>query len=379
MASAAPAPEAVWGRTATPAAAGEFVARRVWLLVWLPIVVIGVLHYSTGAHLHWVHDVLRRVYYLPILLGAFLLGLRGGLLAALVISVTYLPHAFIHPVHFDPARGLEKGLEIVLYFVVGGVAGYLADLEVRRRAQLTEAVAEQQRLTKQLVRAGRLSALGEVVAGMAHEIKNPLHALAGTAEVVDPLIPAEAEERRLWELHMAEIERLRRVADRFLSFSSPASLAAGPVDLRDVAERLVALVGADARQKNVTVDTDLPDSAVMVDGDRDQLAQVGMNIVLNGIKALGEGGGRIRISVAEGEHQGRARQVLRIENDGPPIPDELLEHIFDPFHSGDETGTGLGLSISSRIVHQHDGYIDVSNTGLGVTFAVALPPLGSGD
>jgi len=367
----APAPE---GAPDGPARWGDLFAVRVVLLVWLPIAIIGVLHYSTSTHLHWVHDVLRRLYYLPIVLGAFLLGLRGGLLAAVVISITYLPHAFLHPEHFDPARGLEKGLEIVLYFVVGGVAGYLADLEVQRRAQLTEAVAEQQRLTKQLVRAGRLSALGAVVAGMAHEIKNPRHALAGTAEVVDPLIPVDAEERRLWELHMAEIERLRRVADRFLSFSSPAPLSVGPLDLRDVCERLVALVGADARQKRVTLDTHIPATPALVSGDRDQLAQVGMNIVVNGFKALGEQGGTMRISVGSESHHGRPQHYLRIENDGPPIPDDLLEHIFDPFHSGDETGTGLGLSISSRIVHQHEGYIDAANTGLGVTFTVYLPP-----
>jgi len=373
MASGVPAPEAAAGRSAGAPGWTDFFSRRVVLLVWLPIAIIGVLHYSTGAHLHWVHDVLRRVYYLPIVFGAFLLGLRGGLLAALIISVTYLPHAFVHLVHQDPGRGLEKGLEIVLYFVVGGVAGYLADLEVRRRVQLQAAVAEQQRLTKQLVRAGRLSALGEVVAGMAHEIKNPLHALAGTAEVVDPLIPAEAEERPLWELHRAEIERLRRVADRFLSFSSPARLEVGPLDLRDVCERLVDLVGADARQKDVSLEAEIPDAPVRISGDRDQLAQVGMNIVLNGIKALGQDGGRMRISVGSEPHQGRARRFLRVENDGPPIPDEMLEHIFDPFHSGDESGTGLGLSISARIVEQHDGYIEAANEGLGVRFSVVLP------
>jgi len=99
-----------------------------------------------------------------------------------------------------------------------------------------------------------------------YQIKNPLHALAGTAEVVDPLIPANAEERHLWEVHMAEIERLRRVADRFLSLSSPAPLEVGPLDLRDVCERLVALVGVDARQKRVTLDTGIPDDRLGVSG-----------------------------------------------------------------------------------------------------------------
>ncbi|MFH2010425.1 MAG: ATP-binding protein [bacterium] len=356
----------------------EFFSRRVVLLVWLPIAVIGALHYGTGSEHHWAHDILRRLYYLPIVLAAFLLGLRGGLIAAAVVSVSYLPHAFLHPVHHDPAHGLEKALELVLYHVVGGVAGYLAGLERRGREELQRAVDEQQRLTKQLVRAGRLSALGEVVAGMAHEIKNPLHALAGTAEVVDHLIPRDAEERRLWELHMAEIERLRRVADRFLSFSSPTPLKTGAIDLREVAERLFSLVGADARQKAVTLEKQLPDEPVRVSGDRDQLAQVGMNIVVNGFKAMG-GGGNMRISVGSELYEGKPHRFLRIENDGPSIPDELLEHIFDPFASGDETGTGLGLSISSRIVHQHGGFLDVANTGLGVTFTVFLPPLRSGN
>ncbi len=93
-------------------------------------------------------------------------------------------------------------------------------------------MSEQKRLTGQLVRAGRLSALGEVVAGIAHEIKNPLHSLSGTAEIVDPLIPEDAEERRIWEIHREELKRLGRVADQFLSFARRSPIEAIPVDLR---------------------------------------------------------------------------------------------------------------------------------------------------
>ena len=354
-----------------------FFARWVVLGVWLPIVVIGVLHYGTGAQHHWVHDILRRAYYLPIVVAALLLGLRGGLVAALVVSLTYVPHAFLSPVHFDPAHGLEKVLELVLYHVVGGVAGTLAGLERRRRVELQRAIDEQQRLTGQLVRAGRLSALGEVVAGMAHEIKNPLHALAGTAEVVDPLIHQDAEERPLWELHRAEIARLGRVADRFLSFANPSPPTMGPVDLRDVASRLVALVEADARQKSIQLEHTLPDAPVLVSGDRDQLAQVAMNIVINGFKALGDKGDarEMHISVGRAERNSEPTAFLRLENNGPEIEEGVLDNIFDPFHSGDDTGTGLGLSISYRIVDQHGGYIDVENAGLGVAFTVTLPLL----
>lgn len=353
------------------------------LAVWLPILAITVLHYSTDPHNHWAHDVLRRLYYLPIVVASLQLGRRGGLAAALVISVSYVPHAFIHPVMFDPGRGLEKALEIILYFVVGAIAGHLAGAERKRRIELQQALlelrnalVEQQRLTHQLVRAERLSALGEVVAGIAHEIKNPLHSLAGTAEVVDPLIPAEAEERRLWDLHVSELKRLQRVAERFLSFARPQLDDSTPIDIVEVVRRLEELVSAQIRQGAVKLTTVLPDQPIVVYGDRDQLAQVAMNIVLNALSAIGEDSGKIQITVLSASEKTDGMHVVRIENSGPTIPEEMLEHIFDPFVSGDDRGSGLGLSISSRIIEQHDGYIEAANAGLGVAFSIYLPPSG---
>lgn len=351
----------------------------VW--VWLFIVLIGAAHYATAAAHHWMHDILRRLYYLPIILAAFYGGLRGALAASLVTSLTYIPHAFfLHGLH-DPAPHMEKVLELVLYNAVGGVAGYLADLERRRRAELQRVLAEQRHLQRQLVRAGRLSALGEVVAGIAHEIKNPLHALAGTAEIIDPLVPPERDERRMWELHVAEIGRLQRVAERFLSFARPTPPVREPVDLHDVVARVAALVGADARKKGVSVEHAAADGRALVLGDRDQLAQVGLNVAVNAVQAIvraGRGAGRVRLSVLSQTVQGRRMVALRIENDGPPIPEHDLEHLFDPFHrvddgGADDGGTGLGLSISSRIADQHDGWLEAANAGLGVAFTLWLP------
>ncbi|RLB46577.1 MAG: hypothetical protein DRI90_27220 [Deltaproteobacteria bacterium] len=350
---------------------------KMVLGVWIPILAIGLLHYGVDAEHSWAHNVLRRLYHLPIIFAAFGLGMRGGLLAAAVVSLTYLPHAFLHIghlAHIDPAGPVEKALEIVLYNLVGAVAGFLADAERRRRAELRKALDEQRSLQRQLVRAGRVAALGEVVAGIAHEIKNPLHALSGTAEIVDPLIAEDAPQRRMWDIHLTELERLERVADRFLSFASPSPLEAQQLDLREVAERLIELVGADARKKEISVVTNLPDGPVRVQGDRDQLAQVALNIALNAIRAIGKQPGTIRVSVeAERPYHGTPMQSLRIENDGPPIPPEELEHLFDPFHTGNEEGTGLGLSISQRIVEQHDGYLEAANAGLGVAFTILLP------
>ena len=153
-------------------------------------------------------------------------------------------------------------------------------------------------------------------------------------------------------------------------FALPRSRELASLDLRDVTERLVTLVEAEARQKDVTLELTAPDTPVPVSGDRDQLAQVGMNIVINGIKAIGDAGGRIALTVVPEHEPGRC--AVRIENDGPAIPEDQLETIFDPFHTGDDDGTGLGLAISSRILEQHDGYLTVENAGLGVRFTVVL-------
>lgn len=358
--------------TATARSSRLFSARML-ALAWLPVLAISTAHFATSPELHWLHDVLRRLYYLPILLAAFQAGLAGGMAAVALVVVTYYPHAFLTAHHVDPAAGVEKALEIVLYVVVGGVAGWLTDQERRRRVELQRALDEQRVLQQQLVRAGRLSALGEVVAGIAHEIKNPLHALAGTAEVVDPLIPAHAEERGLWELHKAEIKRLERTAERFLSFARPSPAVQVELDLCDVAHRLVELVGTQARKQGVEVALALPDLPVTVKGDRDQLAQVGLNIAVNALEALGARGGSLRIGVARIRSVDGTRAELVIENDGPPIAEADRERLFDPFHSGRAGGTGLGLSISARIVELHDGTIEVENGGLGVRFRVVLP------
>ncbi len=349
-----------------------FVAPRMLVGVWLPIALIGVLHYTTRSEQVWVHNVLRRVYYLPIVAAAFQLGLRGGLAAAIIVSLTYLPHAFLHLghlAHTDPADAVDKALEITLYNLVGALAGALADALRRRQRALEEALEEQRRLQRTLVRAGRLGALGEVVAGIAHELRNPLHSLQGTAEVVDPLIPEAAEERRMWELHVSELDRLARVADRFLSFSNPRDPEIVAIDLRNVAQRVEDLAGTDARKRGITLETALGNDRVPARGDQDQLAQVALNIVLNAMRAIGEGGGRIRITT-EPHDDGAA---MTIENDGPSIPEAELEHLFDPFHTGHADGTGLGLSISERIMEQHGGHLEVDNGGLGVTFTLRLP------
>ena len=356
------------------------------LWAWLPTILFTVCHYASSPHLHWLHDVLRRMYYLPILLAAFACGLRGGLLLAIVVTLAYSPHAFTHWLHMDPARTLEKVLEVVLYLVVGGVSGMLVDRERRRQreladsaASLREALQEQERTAEQLIRTGRLAALGELVAGIAHEIKNPLHALRGTAEIVDRDVPLDSPRRSMWELHMKEIDRLGHVAERFLSFARPTAPQSQPIDLREAIRRAAELIGGQARQEGITVEVaPLGEALITVNADPQQLTQVLLNITLNAVQSMTEGiGSRLSLAIKRESRGESAYAVVAIENDGPPIPPADLERIFDPFVTTKAGGVGLGLSVASRIIEQHGGFIRASNLGedRGTAFSVYLPVL----
>ena len=380
MGSSAPEPGA--GHAAPP-----LLSRHMLLWAWLPTVLITALHFASAPDAVWQHDILRRMYYLPIILAAFSCGLRGGGLLAVVVALAYAPHAFTHLAHMDPAHTLEKALELVLYLVVGGVSGVLVDREQSRQRELTAtalrlqaALEEQQRTAEQLIRAGRLAALGELVAGIAHEIKNPLHSLRGTAEVVDRDVPGDSPRRRMWELHVKEIDRLGEVAERFLSFARPTAAEPRSIDLAQVVGRTAELVEAQGRQQRIEVVVEPAAGPISpVFADPQQLTQVLLNVALNGIQAMADEGGTLRFSLAPGRDGERTYAVVEVSNDGPAIPDRRLERIFDPFVTTKAEGVGLGLSVASRIMEQHGGFIRVRNLGpeRGVAFSIFLPTSGS--
>jgi len=359
-------------------------SRRMVAAAWVPCLAVTALHYGTGAHHPWGHDILRRLYYLPILFAAFSGGARGGVAVSAFASLVYFPHAFTSLLVKDPGDALEKGLEILLYNIVAVVAGLLVDRERREREKqerlahrLGEALAEQQRMEAQLIRAGRLGALGELTAGIAHEIKNPLHALKGTAEILRDAIPEDAAERRMLELHIAEIDRLGKTADRFLSFARPIPADRKPVDPMALIGRVAMLVETQARKDGVETrvepagNGDIPRAI----GDPDLLTQLLLNVALNGVQAMAPfGGGRLTFSAGASRQGEREVVTIRVGNTGPPVPEGEMERIFDPFFTTKDEGTGLGLSICSRIADQHDGALTVRNLpGGGVEFSLSLP------
>lgn len=252
-------------------------------------------------------------------------------------------------------------------------------IEVADRCAL---VVENSKLYQQMKERDRLAALGEMSAGLAHEIRNPLAAIKAAIQYLDPKkLPHDDGE--FLEIVIEEVNRLNGVVTQFLDYSRPLKPAMAPTSANEILERTFRLLEAE-KPGDVAVELDLADWLPRVQADAEQLKQVFLNLALNAFQAM-PGGGRLRVSTSVArdelafwrEGSRRADVVeIRFSDTGPGIPDDARESIFVPFYTTKEKGTGLGLAICQRIVKAHQGSIGVRSTpGQGAEFLVSIPAL----
>lgn len=357
---------------------------RLGLIVGL-VAGISILHYLTGTHRAEFHDIYRRLYYIPIVLGGLWYTLRGGLGTSLAASLLYAPHVVFQWGHHS-GIATEQYLEILLYNVIGFLTGFLAEREKVQKLRFQKASQELQEsyaklrqqadmileIEEQLRRADRLSALGELSAGMAHEIRNPLGSIRGTAEILKDGIDPEDRRYEFAQILVKEVDRLNRVLQDFLDFARPGGGDKGRVELRGILEEVWSLTRQQALKAGVECAMEGAEG-LAVAGEGEQLKQAFLNLTLNAFQAMPAGG---RLSVKVEEVAGEA--VLRFRDTGQGIPPEALQKIFNPFFTTRQEGTGLGLAITHRIVQAHGGRIDVSSRlGEGTCFTLYLPLVGA--
>ncbi|NOJ96200.1 GAF domain-containing protein, partial [Corallococcus coralloides] len=243
-------------------------------------------------------------------------------------------------------------------------------------------VLENSKLYEKIRERDRLAALGEMAAGLAHEIRNPLGAIKGAAQCLDPKkLPGEDGE--FLDVIVEEVNRLNGVVTAFLDYSRPLKQNFGPTDLNEVVTRTMRLIQNDmppTAELAVELDLRLP----RAEGDAEQLKQVLINLVQNAVQALGPQPGRITVRTEKPERFGDLRSAggefveVRVSDTGPGIPADQQPHIFVPFFTTKQKGTGLGLAICQRIVKNHGGSISVqSKVGEGTAFVIRLPALPS--
>ncbi len=233
----------------------------------------------------------------------------------------------------------------------------------------------------------RLVAIGEMAAGMAHEIRNPLGAIKGAAQCLDPqAIPKDAQE--FVGVIVEEVDRLNGVVSQFLEYARPYRGNPIPVNVNDVVSATLKLLGKNAVPAGVTVQEELEPDLPQVNVDPEQLKQVLINLVQNAVQAMPKGG-QVTVSTAismrrSGDYAGGPRPtntahvVIRVRDNGVGIRPEDLPRIFVPFFTTKQSGTGLGLAISQRIVENSGGRLEVaSRHGEGSTFTIRMPAVSS--
>jgi signal transduction histidine kinase len=240
-------------------------------------------------------------------------------------------------------------------------------------------VIENSRLYDRMLERDRLAALGEMAAGLAHEIRNPLGAIKGSAQCLDPS-KLGGEDREFLQVIVEEVNRLNGVVTQFLDYSRPLKQSFGPTDINEVVTRTLKLVQNDIPER-VNLKTELSETLPRVNGDAEQLKQVLINLLQNAVQAMEGQTGEVVVKTVAPERFQDFRPAaewveLRITDNGPGIPPDQQQNIFIPFFTTKQKGTGLGLAISQRLIKSHGGSISVqSKVGEGSTFIIRLPAI----
>ncbi|MGH9438358.1 MAG: two-component system sensor histidine kinase NtrB [Terriglobia bacterium] len=354
-------------------------SRRATYSVLVKIFLASLLLQHTGG----VNSSYYPIYYLPIVSAAMLYDALGTILWTLACSAAYCSFLIwaLEFYQLTVAGATELAIRILFFFLVALVINRFVT-ENRRQAvryqRLAETLAETNRQLKQAQadarRSERLAALGQLSAGLAHEIRNPLGVIRGSAEMLNQrLARTDALTAELAGYISSEVERLNSLVGRFLDFARPLQLKLETQDIIPVIENSLRSVQEARPEQRVTVEKQYAEKLPRVPLDAELCERVFANIFSNAYEVMPEGG-RLRISVDASPQDSQQGVTVEIEDTGPGVPAGQREHIFNPFFTTKKSGLGLGLSIVSKIVDDHHGRVELaSEPGKGACFRLFFP------
>ncbi|MGC2152448.1 MAG: ATP-binding protein [Terriglobales bacterium] len=324
------------------------------------------------------------IYFLPVVTAALYCGPWMTLFWTLLASATYC--SYLYPAMQD----YEITREAIGYLVLRNMFFFLAAMVVNRFAQqsrhqtqlyreLAERLAETNRRLEQAQaearRSERLAALGQLSAGLAHEIRNPLGVIKGSAEMLTQKLQASDElSRELAGYISTEVNRLSALVTEFLDFARPLHAQLQPGSVTAVLDRALEIVAFRWKGNPVRVERHYEDELPQVPLDESLCEQAFLNLVQNAYEAMEEHGGTLRVEAGIATVHEREGVQLVLADTGTGIPDALREEIFNPFVTTKKTGVGLGLSIVSKIIDGHGGSIHVENSAQGgAVFTLFFP------
>ncbi len=310
-------------------------------------------------------------------LGLLLLGVCGsvaGLLGGFGIA-RWVSRSIVQlslPIH-DTAGKLD---EVVGPVMITAGAG-LRELEAAMKtiSDKTSSVIDRlQKSQQDGLRLEQMAAIGQMAAGLAHEIRNPLMSMKILVQTADEADRPNGLTSRDLQVLQEEINRLEHLTQVFLDYSRNRKPEKQTFDLAEIIQRVVCVVSNRAERQSIDIQFNPPASTLRIEADKAQVHQLLLNLVLNSLDALPQHG-TIRITAdRRHNHDGVEQAFIRVADNGPGLPRQLGSRIFDPFVSGKETGVGLGLSISKQIAEAHGGSIEAADQpDGGAVFTVCLP------
>ena len=336
---------------------------------------ISTVHYLTPDSMVQLHYLIQRLFYVPVVYAGLYFGWRGGLSAAVLAGFAYLPQ-ILATWKLHPSYSINQCAEVALFCVAGVVAGILADRERRQKKTLQETAEQLSRVYGELQdnfermkRTERLYALGQLSAGLAHEIRNPLASIEGAAGVLLREPPSEERKIEFLQIIQKETRRLNRLLTNFLNFAKPREPEFATMRVEQMLDSVIALAEHAIRRNQIVFRKEVADDLTELECDSEQLTQILLNLTINAIQAMPEGG---EIVLSARRQDGNA--VIEVQDQGTGISEKDLEKIFDPFFTTKESGTGLGLPVAHQIAARQGGVLTAArNTDKGMTFSLEIP------
>ncbi len=315
-------------------------------------------------HIHWIHAIHGRFCYIPIVIAATWFGLRGSLFTAFLISILVLP--YILGSNLAVHELADEFAEIVFYLAIALLSGGLVEKEYK-------ALRKTEDMKIQLERSQKMSLVGQIAAGMAHEIKNPLASIKGAVEILCDDSTDATERDEFKSIIFKEVKRINSSVCDFLEFARPTETKMVDLNLADVVKSSLKQIKTQAAKRNITIIGHIEDQ-VMVNCDEEKIHQVLLNLLLNAVDASKEFT-QIKVSLKQFDNNA----IVSIEDTGDGISETDLSRIFEPFFTTKLTGTGLGLAIAKNIMDKHNGTLSLNNLlDGGIVAEFTLPSLNVG-
>ncbi|MCB2225282.1 MAG: HAMP domain-containing histidine kinase [Desulfarculaceae bacterium] len=336
--------------------------RRRWSIIptWLKVAPVVLLLAGLSLANHYLAPtrpelaaLVQRLLFLPLFMSSLLFGLTGGLICAALVSLNYLD------LWWGAGAGADHMLlgaaEMALYFITGGLTGFLVDRERREARRVKE--------------AENLALLGQAAAAVAHELKTPLIAIGGFAQRIQRDLEPSHPYRGQLNIIVDQVRHMENLLRQMLDYSRSLDLQRRPLALEELLAEVFTLTGSSASEQGVGLASKLPEGGLGLAGDAGRLKQVLINLINNAVQASPQGG-----EVLVEARRDRDHVIVEVRDHGMGIPDGELEKIFFPFFTTKSGGTGLGLAIARKIVLAHGGHVQVESTpGEGSTFRLILP------